>query len=368
MPTQGPVVKSSSISIYGRRRCTTVSSKCAISRPTALRFHEWTENEFGYDEKYVSDLIFSTNLSFIPVDLRYGPRGAMYVCDWYNPVKGHAQYSLRDPRRDRESGRIWRITPKDAKLADPPKIAGEQIPALLEILKAPQYRYRYWAKRELRERDAAEVKAALDTWVAGLDASDPRHRHHQMEAVWMYRGIEASKPELLVELVTCNNAQARAAATKQLAYWFDEIDNAQQLLTDRANDESAIVRMEAAIAASYVGTEEALVAMLDTIKHPNGKHLSYAMRTSLGSHSLKRHWFGNEQFNAAHPELREFYDNFGKSQKMQPTKLSAQDSNFDSQKGPEGSRDRLCEGADALHDHQDRGQSWSTHQANPQEP
>ena len=82
-------------------------------KPTnRVEFHKWKKTEFGYDEEYVGDIIFSTNLSFIPVDLRYGPRGAMYVCDWYNPIKGHAQYSLRDERRDRKSGRIWRILPK----------------------------------------------------------------------------------------------------------------------------------------------------------------------------------------------------------------------------------------------------------------
>jgi hypothetical protein len=42
-------------------------------------------------------------------------------------VKGHAQYSLRDPRRDRKSGRIWRIVPKGAPLATPPTIAGAPI-------------------------------------------------------------------------------------------------------------------------------------------------------------------------------------------------------------------------------------------------
>lgn len=304
-------------------------------KPTnRVEIHKWNETEFGYEEEYVSDLIFSTNLSFIPVDLRYGPRGAMYVCDWYNPVKGHAQYSLRDERRDRVSGRIWRIVPKGATLADPPEIAGATVPELIEILKMPQYRYRYWAKRELRERDPAEVEAALDKFVAALDPAAPRHRHHQLEAVWTYRGIEAdARPELLTELLTCDNHNARAAATKQLAYWFDEVENARQLLNDRANDTSAIVRMEAAIAASHVGTEDSLVAMLDTLDHPHGKHLSYAIRTSLGSHSLKRHWENNEPFNATYPELREFYDNFGRSQKMQPTTRSARDSQFDSQKG-----------------------------------
>ena len=71
-----------------------------------------------------SDLIFSTNLSFIPVDLHFGPRGDLFVVDWYNPVKGHAQYSLRDSRRDRESGRIWRVTAKNGNVSELPQISG----------------------------------------------------------------------------------------------------------------------------------------------------------------------------------------------------------------------------------------------------
>src|SRR5205807_3412717 len=136
--------------------------------------HKLVEQEFGYDEEYVSDLLFSTNLSFIPVDVKFGPRGDLYVCDWYNPVKGPAQYSLRDERRDRHSGRIWRITAKGKPLQEPPKIAGATIPELLELLKRPEYSIRYAAKRELRERDAAQVKPALDAWVAKLDKADAR--------------------------------------------------------------------------------------------------------------------------------------------------------------------------------------------------
>ena len=71
-------------------------------KPTnRIEIHRWVENAFGFNEQYVSDLIFSTNLSFIPVDLHFGPRGDLFIVDWYNPVKGHAQYSLRDSRRDR---------------------------------------------------------------------------------------------------------------------------------------------------------------------------------------------------------------------------------------------------------------------------
>ena len=62
-------------------------------KPTnRIEIHRWIENDFGFNEQYISDLIFSTNLSFIPVDLHFGPRGDLFVVDWYNPVKGHAQY------------------------------------------------------------------------------------------------------------------------------------------------------------------------------------------------------------------------------------------------------------------------------------
>src|SRR6185437_6937443 len=50
-------------------------------------------------------LITSTSQSFRPVDVKFGPDGALYVCDWYNPIIGHYQASFRDPRRDQAHGR-----------------------------------------------------------------------------------------------------------------------------------------------------------------------------------------------------------------------------------------------------------------------
>jgi putative heme-binding domain-containing protein len=269
-------------------------------KPTnRVEIHKWIESEFGYDEEYVSDLIFSTNLSFIPVDLKFGPRGDLYVCDWYNPVKGHAQYSLRDERRDRHSGRIWRITAKGKPLIEPPQVAGAPIPDLLDILKRPEYRLRYLAKRELRERDAAEVTRALDAWVARLPPDDLRLRHHQLEAIWTYRTIGALNTELLHELLACDEHHARAAAVQQLRYWHPHLPDSLDLLRKAANDPNGLVRMEAAIAASHIGTKDALDAMLDVLKHPRGGHLAYAITCSLGSAPLRRHWEGNPAYNVA---------------------------------------------------------------------
>ncbi|MHC4880042.1 MAG: PVC-type heme-binding CxxCH protein, partial [Planctomycetota bacterium] len=269
-------------------------------KPTnRVEIHKWKEGPFGFEEEYVGDVIFSTNLSFIPVDLRYGPRGAMYVCDWYNPIKGHAQYSLRDDRRDRHSGRIWRITAKGHELQEPPKIAGAPIDELLDILKRPEYRYRYWAKRELRERDPAAVKTTLDGWVANLDPADARFRHHQIEAVWLYRGIGETKPQLLRDLLACDDHHARAAATEQLRYWHSAMPDAEELLRKSANDANGIVRMQAAIAASYVGTKSAFDALLETLNHPRDGHLQYAIVCALGSKTMRPFWESDSNLTVA---------------------------------------------------------------------
>ena len=270
-----------------------------------VEFLEWNEGEFGYEENYKSDIIFSTNLSFIPVDLRYGPRGAMYVCDWYNPVKGHAQYSLRDERRDRKSGRIWRIFPKGAKPQDPPKIAGASISELLDILKRREYRYRYWAKRELREKKPAEVKAALDKWVAKLDSKDERFRHHQVEAIWAYRNVEQANLPLLREVLACDNHHARAAAARQLRHWHGLAKDGDKLLAKAGADVNGLVRMEAAIACSYVGTKEAFEVLVGVTALPNDTHLSYAIKTSLGSAPMREFW-DKDTVEKTNPQVHAF--------------------------------------------------------------
>lgn len=293
-----------------------------------IEMHQWIEKDDHFEEKKLGDLIFSTNLSFIPTDVKTGPRGDMYICDWYNPIKGHAQYSLRDPRRLRTSGRIWRIVPKGAQLADPPVISGAPVPALLELLKSPHYHWRYQAKRELSGRPAAEVKTALDPWLKALDPKDSRHRHHQVEALWTYRTISTENLVLLKELLACENHHARAAAVQQLRH--SGLPDAIGQLRQRAGDDNAMVRMEAVLAASYIGSKEALEAVLGVLDRPAGEHLTYAIRTALGSEALSRHWK-----TAPEPRITAFMANFEKSYRRVPFEKpkSAKENTFDQQAG-----------------------------------
>jgi uncharacterized cupredoxin-like copper-binding protein len=274
-------------------------------KPTnEVEIHKWNETVGGFEEEIIGKVFQSTDLSFIPVDVRFGPRGDLYICDWYNPVKGHAQYSLRDTRRDKKMGRIWRVTGKGLPLNDAPKIAGEPIPVLLDLLKAYEYRTRYTAKIELRERSRTDVKAALDAWVKKLDPKDPEVLHHKLEALWLYRWLRVNEASLLRELLTCSDANARAAAAHELRWWAKDLPDGLDLLRKAANDEKGIVRLEAATSASYIGSLEAADAALDLLKHPMDPYLTYALRTSLDS--MKPLWENNAEFRAAHAHFNHF--------------------------------------------------------------
>ncbi len=263
-------------------------------KPTnRIEIHRWVEHAFGYDEQYAGDLIFSTNLSFIPVDLHFGPRGALYVVDWYNPVKGHAQYSLRDSRRDRESGRIWRVTPKAVAVTPMPEIAGASELGLAALLGHPEFRVRYLATRELASRDREAAAAAIDDWVADLAAADPILLRHRAEALAACSTIGVIRPALLVDLAASDDHHARAAAIRQLRFWHASLPDRHELLGRAAADESGLVRLEAAIAASWIGTPEALEAVIGVFRRPLGGHLAYAAVAALESAPLKRHWEGD---------------------------------------------------------------------------
>ncbi len=262
-------------------------------KPTnRIEIHDWKQVGAHFEEAYISDAIFSTNLSFIPVDLKFGPRGDLYVCDWYNPIKGHMQYSLRDERRDRTSGRIWRVVPKGATLPPAPKIAGAAMPALLALLESPQSRVRDLARRELAGRGREAVEPARAAWLRGLDRKGPDFRRHQVEALWLSRALGANDAALQRELLACEEPLARAAATRQLRFTHAALPDALTLLRARAADESGLVRMEAAIAASYIGGAAALDAIRGVIDRPADAHLAYAIRTSLESEALVGSWKG----------------------------------------------------------------------------
>ena len=126
-------------------------------------------------------ILSSTDPKFRPSDLRIGPDGALYFLDWHNPIIGHMQHNLRDPSRDREHGRIYRVTYEGRPLLTPPKIAGEPIEKLLDLLQEPEDRVRYRARIELTGRDSEKVVAAAKKWLTARLAEKDKRQSSKAE-------------------------------------------------------------------------------------------------------------------------------------------------------------------------------------------
>ena len=129
----------------------------------------------GYEGTEIEPLPISSDPHFRPVDMEFGPDGALHLTDWQEALIGHMQYSIRDPLRDRTHARIWRITYPSRPLLTPVAIAGAPLPQLLNVLKHPEQHMRIRAKQEIATRPVADVVAAVGHWVAGLDAQDANY-------------------------------------------------------------------------------------------------------------------------------------------------------------------------------------------------
>jgi glucose/arabinose dehydrogenase len=238
------------------------------------------EEGSGFSGAAIEPLLQSSDPNFRPVALQFGPDGALYVVDWFNPLIGHMQHSIRDPNRDHTHGRIWRITYPRRPLVERPKIAGATVPALLELLKSYEDRTRYRARRELREHPDPEVLSALSKWAAGLETSDADYWRLMLEALWIHQSLDDIDVPLLKRMLTCPEPKARAAATRVLCYWRDRVEDPLELLQKQVNDEHPRVRLEAVRALSFFDGDKAAKAQeiaLESLVLPQDDYLEYTL-------------------------------------------------------------------------------------------
>jgi mono/diheme cytochrome c family protein/glucose/arabinose dehydrogenase len=214
--------------------------------------HDIKEDGSGFDGKVRGDLLSSNDPNFRPVDLEFAPDGSLYLLDWHNPLIGHMQHSARDPKRDHDHGRIYRVTYPSRPLVKPPPIAGAPVAGLLKALEEPEIRTRYRARRELRGRDVSEVLPAVKAWLASLDPKAPRYEHHLCEALWTTWGMGKTDPEILKPCLGAKSHQARAAAVDVIRFSWRNIPDHAAMLRTAAADPHPRVRLASMVAASWL--------------------------------------------------------------------------------------------------------------------
>ncbi|MCS7046456.1 MAG: HEAT repeat domain-containing protein, partial [Gemmataceae bacterium] len=234
---------------------------------------------FGAEEQ--EPIVYSTDPNFRPSDLEIGPDGALYFLDWQNPIIGHMQHNLRDPNRDRVHGRIYKITYDGRPLVKPAPIAGQPTRKLLDLLKDEDDRVRYRTRIELSGRKTDDVIRAVSDWLSALDPKEAEFEHHRLEALWLHQSHNVVNVDLLKAVLNSPDYRARAAATRVLCYWRDQVSDALELLKKQAADPHPRVRLEAVRASSFFTVPEAVEVALIAAEAPSDYWLEYCMKETM---------------------------------------------------------------------------------------
>jgi putative heme-binding domain-containing protein len=292
-----PDRRNTGIEIVGTRHLPAAWQGCVVwsgFMGNTVQLHRLEDEGSGFTAVVLPDLVKSSRREFRPVNVRVGPDGAIYVCDWYNPIIGHYQASYRDPARDKTRGRIWRVAANDRPVLRPPSLDGLQVSALLELLRTPERLTRHNAKRRLFDRPTADVIPKMDAWVAGLPALDPDREQLLLHALGIYEAHETVRPALLGRLLQARDFRVRAYATRVLGHWAGRLPDVLALLERQVADAHPRVRLEAIVASSYLTSPAAIVVALRALDLPRDRFIDYALAQAVDA--LRAFW---------HPALSE---------------------------------------------------------------
>ncbi|MEW6157139.1 MAG: PVC-type heme-binding CxxCH protein [Verrucomicrobiota bacterium] len=252
------------------------------------------EDGAGFSLEDLPPLLRSSSRNFRPVDAKFGPDGALYICDWYNPIIGHYQASFRHPDRDKTHGRIWRITAKNRPVTPMPNLAKASVPELLEALRSPDRWTRQFAKRTLADRAAEEVLTHVQSWIA----RPQRTERELCDALGVFQSHETVTVDLLTRLCQAADPGARAYAASVVGAWAERLPDPLALLRPLVIDEHPRVRLHAVVACTYVPTASAMEVAALAADFPTDKFLDYALNQAV--FALKPFWlepFRQGKFN-----------------------------------------------------------------------
>ena len=186
-----------------------------------VRF-EITEQGAGYTSKQY-EFMRSTNVTFRPIDVKLGPDGALYIADWSNPIIQHGEVDFRDPRRDREHGRIWRVSYKGGKDVKAPELVKATNKELLDQLVSPNEFNRKQAQRVFIERARSDSKAMKLAEADGANwgiSTIYMGEQRTLPLLWLFQALD-SRNEVFQTALTSDyrNTDPRilAGATRVLA-------------------------------------------------------------------------------------------------------------------------------------------------------
>jgi putative heme-binding domain-containing protein len=235
--------------------------------------------------KQEKDFIISDDPWFRPVDIKLGPDGALYVADFYNRIIGHYEVPLDHPGRDRQRGRIWRITykGKDAKLDYQSKDwSNSSLEQLLAGLSDPNPTVRMLIADLIADSFGETASEALINLIKSMESTPEQRRH----GLWILYRLKALPDDVLAAATKNADITVRVHAL-QIMFEYDSLSSpllqiAKQSLID---SNPHVQRAASMIIAKYPESGQ-LKQLIQSVKSASAddSHLVYSIRQALRDH------------------------------------------------------------------------------------
>jgi len=259
-----------------------------------------------YLAKAEPDLLSGNDAWFMPVSLKIGPDGCLYVLDWYDRYHC-SQDSARDPEGvDRLKGRLYRLRYGEAKSGPKIDLLKESDDQLIRRLSSGNIYYRETAQRILTERlsgaagarglrgklerlvlspvaaevrrlisdstqdqslltSAATVKGDKDQSLLTSAATDGE-RKARLHALWVLIGGGALDSSFHLRLLTHADATHRAWGVRAAGNYGIVSSAIRKKIAELAHDSSPDVQLQVAIASRKIRSADALPILTDVLE------------------------------------------------------------------------------------------------------
>jgi len=209
------------------------------------------------------DFISTNDLAWVGFSVEIGPEGGVYILDWHDTdICGNA---INFP----DSGRIYRILPKDAEPIERPNVGALTDAELVAMQDSANDWYVRQARLHLQMRaasgklDQKSVDEGLEKMLAKAPSSGKRLR-----ALWALKVTDNLDEDRLLELLADDDEYVRAFTIQFLCEDRDPSEAALERFAEMASDDSsAVVRLYLASALQRLEYDQRWPILTNLAKH-----------------------------------------------------------------------------------------------------
>jgi putative membrane-bound dehydrogenase-like protein len=227
------------------------------------------------------EFLASSDSWFRPVNLEWGPEGALYLADMYRAVIEHPQFmpselqQRPDLRLGDNRGRIYRIVPKQFKRPGRPGLSSATTTELVAFLGHPNSWYRETAARLLNERQDLAAVEPLEALVK--EHADPVTRS---AALWALDGLGRCRPECIATALADASPRVREQGVELSEQYLDGDADLLKKVIALANDADERLRFQVALSLGGVTSAESVAPLANIAQTPCDEWTRLAVATA----------------------------------------------------------------------------------------